>query len=66
MFPVSDLAEETMEQECLFKDDMGMKIWEFRHSFVSRLINSQQIKSVLDLGCSTGTLLQRLSRSNKI
>ena len=46
----------------VFKNYLGMKIWEQRHLAVSKLIEKHGIRKVLDIACSDGKLIQRLSR----
>ena len=61
---IRDVGEN--EPNPIFKDYLGMKIWEMRHLAVSKLIANKQITRVLDIACSNGKLLQRLSRESSM
>ena len=54
------------EDHSVIQHYLGMTMNQMRHLEVSRAIEAKGIISVLDLGCSEGLLLQKLSRSEQI
>jgi hypothetical protein len=54
------------EDHSVIRHYLGMTMNQMRHLQVSRVIEANSVLSVLDLGCSEGLLLQKLSRSETI
>ncbi len=54
------------ESSSVFKDYLGMKIWEQRHLAVSKFIEEKSITKIMDIACSDGKLIQRISRSSTL
>lgn len=48
------------------KHYVGMSMNQMRHLEIDRIIQDKAILSLLDLGCSEGSLLQKLGRSEKL
>lgn len=46
-----------------FQDDWGIRIWERRHAKICQTLDKWKVKSVCDIGCNDGKLLQKLKRS---
>lgn len=49
-----------------FKDPFGIKIWEKRHAKICKYLDSEEVKSVCDIGCCEGKLIQKLKRCRTI
>ena len=45
---------------------LGMNLHQMRHSRIAEIIESKNISRVMDLGCSEGELLRRLTRNSNI
>jgi ribosomal protein L11 methylase PrmA len=58
--------ESGRENSSVIKHYIGMSMNQMRHLEIDRIIETHNIDSLIDLGCSEGLLLQKLCRSESI
>lgn len=58
--------ESQKPKTAIFKDYLGMALWELRNLKVDKYVSHYSIKKLLDVGCGEGHLINRLSRKEEI